>query len=306
MYTLKDNGVITEITCGNNFEYVLEDSSHFVNTDYKVLQSQTNGIFVQCMKMTRNGKIDLYYVTDDFRPMSSMFMGITEETLIQVVINLFASVIEVRNNGFLACQCIDLSWDKIFVEQNTLKVRLVYLPLSEKAFDSYSEFESELRSSIVKLINKVIDDGTDRIKQFVQDLCNGSLTIEDVYNKSRNAGMPPIIKQNRSTPLADTQNTNSTIKLVAMNAPSHFELIIDKENVLIGKKQELVDKVISFNNMISRKHCRITTANGVFYVNDEGSANGTYVNGVKLNPGQKKQIDRGDIIRLADSDFQII
>lgn len=293
MYSLKDNGVIQEVTCGNNFEYILEQNSHFVDTDYKVLQSQTNEIFIPCMKMTRNGKTDLYYVTNDYRPMSSMFIGITADTLFTVIINLFASVIEVKNNGFLTCQSIDLSWDKIFVEQNTLKVKLIYLPLSVKAFDSYAEFESELRSSIVKLINRIISESNDRIDQFVSDLCNGSLSLEDVYNRSRNAGTPP-------------PNVDTCIKLVAMNAPSYFELIVDKDNVLIGKKQELVDKVISFNNMISRKHCRITSSNGLFYINDEGSANGTYVNGSRLIQGQKSQINRGDIIRLADSDFQIV
>ena len=306
MYTLKDNGVISEIVCGNNFEYVLEDNSHFVNTDYKVLQSQTNGIFIQCMKMTRNGKLDLYYVTNDYRPMSSMFVGITIDTLITVVVNLFACVIEVRNNGFLACQCIDLSWDKIFVENNTLKVKLVYLPLSVKAFDSYSEFESELRSSIVKLINKVVVETNERLNQFVQDLCNGSLSIEEVYNRSRNAGTPPILKPEGKKVTAPANNSNGMIKLVAINAPGHFEMPIDREDILIGKKQEMVDKVIPFNKMISRKHCRVTNMNGIYYISDEGSANGTFVNGVRINPGQKVQINRGDVIRLADSDFQVV
>lgn len=305
MYTLKDNGVITEVVCGNNFEYILENNTHFVNTDYKILQSQTNGIFVQCMKMTRNGKIDLYYVTDDYRPMSSMFVGITPDTLIAVVINLFASVIEVRNNGFLACQSIDLSWDKIFVEHNTLKVRLVYLPLSVKVFDSYAEFESELRSSIVKLINKVLVDTNERLKQFVLDLCNGSLSLEDVYNRSRSGGAKPIPKRDDVVkPMP--QNTLAAIKLVAMNAPSYFEIVIDSDDVLIGKKQEMVDKTITFNRMISRKHCRITASKGMYYINDESSANGTYVNGSRLAHGQRCQINRGDIIRLADSDFQIV
>lgn len=306
MYTLNDNGVISEVVCGNNFEYVLGDSNHFVNTDYKVLQSQTNGIFVQCMKMARNGKTSLYYITSDYRPMSSMFAGITSETLIAVVINLFASVIEVRNNGFLACQCIDLSWDKIFVEQNTLKVKLVYLPLSVKAFDSYAEFESELRSSIVKLINKVIVETNERINQFVQDLCNGSLSLEDVYNRSRNAGTPPILKQEMTRASSPVTNGNGVIKLVAMNAPNHFEIAIDSADVVIGKKQEMVDKVIPFNKMISRKHCRITCVNGAYFIADEGSANGTFVNGVRVAQGQRFPINKGDIVRLADSDFQIV
>jgi pSer/pThr/pTyr-binding forkhead associated (FHA) protein len=96
------------------------------------------------------------------------------------------------------------------------------------------------------------------------------------------------------------------MKLVAMNAPSYFELVIVQDDVVIGKKQELVDLVIPFNKMISRKHCRVTKMNGTYYISDEGSANGTYVNGVRLNPGQRMQINRGDVIRLADSDFQIV
>lgn len=306
MYILKDNDVISEVTCGNNFEYILNDNSQFVNTDYKVLQSQNNGIFIKCMKMTRNGLIDLYYVADEYRPISSMFVSISPDTFVNVIINLFASVIEVRNNGFLTCQCIDLSWDKIYIEQNTLKVKLVYLPLSVRAFDSYAEFESELRSSIVKLANKVITSSNARLDQFVQDLCNGSMSLEDVYIKSRGAGTSSIVKPEAQSQIMPRTNVNGAIKLVAMNAPSYFELVIDQDDTVIGKKQDLVDMVIPFNKMISRKHCRITNWTGIYYINDEGSANGTFVNGVRLNPGQKVQINRGDIIRMADSDFQII
>ncbi len=305
MYILKDKGVLTEVSCGNNFEYILENNAHFEETIYKVLLSQTNGIFIQCMKMTRNGKLDLYYVTDDYRPMSSMFQNITPDILIAVAVNLFADIIEVRNNGFLACQSIDLSWDKIFVEQNTLKVKLVYLPVSVKAFDSYAEFESELRSSIVKLIHEVTDTSSGRMQQFVQDLTNGSLSIEDVYNKSRSSGMPRAnAPRSRQNPLRT--DAARGIKLVAMNAPGHFELVIDRDEMLLGKKAELVDGVIGFNNMISRKHCKIIRRNGNFYISDEGSANGTFVNRVRLKKGQLSQIRRGDVVRLANSDFQIV
>ncbi len=306
MYMLKDNGTITEIICGNNFEYVLEDASSFVSTDYKVLQSQTNGIFVQCMKIARNGKISLYYVTNDYRPMSSMFIGITSDVLISVVVNLLASIIEVRNNGFLACKCIDLSWDKIFVEQNTLKVKLVYIPLSVKVFDAYVEFESELRSSIVKLVNKVVSDTNERLNRLLQDLCNGSLSIEDVYNRSRDVEVPSIPKQEEYRESVRFSDSVGMIKLIALNAPGRFELSIDSTSVLIGKKQEIVDKVIAFNPMISRKHCKIACENGLYFISDEGSANGTFVNAVRIAQGQRCQIRRGDIIRLADSDFQVV
>lgn len=301
---LKDRGIISEVNCGSNFEYVLENSAHFVNTDYKVLQSQTNGIFVQCMKMLRNGKLALYYVTDEYRHLESMFANITPDMLVLVVINLLADVIEVRNNGFLDCQNIDLSWNKVFVEQNTLKVKLVYIPVSERVFGSYAEYESELRSSIVKLINLALPSPGERLKHIVRDLRNGSLSLEDVYNQSRSAGMPPVINPPMTEGMQEAEEGG--IRMVALNAPEPFEILIDREEMLLGKKQALVDAVIPFNKMISRKHCRISRDNGAFYISDEGSANGTYVNRVRLSPGQRQRIKKGDIIRLANSDFRIV
>ncbi len=306
MYTLKDNGIIQEIECGNNFGYVLEEYKHFVSTDYKVLQSQTNDIFVKCMRMLYNGKIELYYITDDYRPMSTMFAGITPAILINIVVNMFGSVVEVRNNGFLSSQNIDVSWDKIFVDPSTLKVKLVYLPINVKVFDSYAEFESELRSSLIKLINKVIGESSERLDKFVLDLSNGSMSIEDIYNKYKGAGMSPIPQRTNNKAPINNQKDTRVLKLVAMNSPGYFQIALDKDNMLLGKKQDIVDAVIPFNNMISRKHCRITRDNMGYSLSDEGSANGTFLNGVRLAPHQAVRINKGDIIRMADSDFQLV
>lgn len=306
MYSLKDNGVIREIECGNNLGYVLEDSQHFVGTDYKVLQSQNNGIFVQCMKMLYNGKIELYYITDDYRPMSTMFTEITPDIFINIVINMFGSVVEVKNNGFLQCQNIDVSWDKIFIDSSTLKVKLVYLPINVKAFDSYAEFESELKSGLIELVNKVIVQTNDRLNEFVLDLANGSMSIENIYNKYNGVGMASISLPSGNLQNSGMQVAGGVLKLVAMNAPKYFEVILDKPRLVLGKKQEIVDVAITFNNMISRKHCIVTNNNGTYYLTDEGSANGTFVNGIRLTPHEMAEVKRGDVIRMANSDFQLI
>ena len=46
----------------------------------------------------------------------------------------------------------------------------------------------------------------------------------------------------------------------------------------------MVDAVVSYNNMISRKHCTVMKENGIYQIEDEGSSNGTYVNGARLMP----------------------
>ena len=57
--------------------------------------------------------------------------------------------------------------------------------------------------------------------------------------------------------------------------------------------------------MISRVHCRIDRRDEDYTITDLQSANGTFVNRIKLQPGTPQIIKNGDIIRLANSDFQV-
>ena len=44
--------------------------------------------------------------------------------------------------------------------------------------------------------------------------------------------------------------------------------------------------------------------NGTFYLVDQKSTNGTYVNGVRLTPLQETELKNGDIIQLSDEEFE--
>ncbi len=324
MDLLKEKGIIEEINSGNNFGYVLNDNRYFVNTDYKVLLSQTSDVFVQCMKISYNGKIEIFYLTDEYRPISTLINGIQSDTLITILLNLFAAIIEVKNNGFLSCHNIDMSWDKIFVNTSTFKTKLIYVPVNCTVYGDYAEFENELRSNLIKMINNVVQCTSPRLEQFSQDLANGSLTLTDLYNKSKDVGMSNLAGQSKNIYAGTSQyNANEyahsgqqqnqqsnlqtgVLKLIAVNAPQRVEVVLDKAKTSIGKRADWVDFVVSFNNMISRKHCTFYINGNTYYIVDEKSANGTYVNGYKLQPSQYYQVKRGDIIRMADSDFQLV
>ena len=233
-----------------------------------------------------------------------MFSGITSDILLHIAVNMFGCIVEVKNNGFLSSQNIDISWDKIFVDPATLKVRLVYLPVNVRVFESFSEFQSELRSSLIKLIDKILPESSERMDKFVPDLANGSMSLEEIFNKYKGAGGGGEYQSPR--PNTRESDASGLLKLVAMNAPEYFEIQLDRPKVVIGKKQGMVDAVVSYNNMISRKHCTVMKENGIYQIEDEGSSNGTYVNGARLMPHRPVMIKRGDIIRMANSDFQLV
>ncbi len=302
MNALIENNHIKEMECGSNFSYVLSDNSIFLSTEYKVLQSQANNCFVKCMKMMYNGKVQLYYLTKGLKSFASMIPSLDADNFLTIVSNLISDIIDVKHNGFLSCQNIDISFERIYVDPSTHKVSLVYLPLSKRIYDDNSSFENEIRTGLVKLISGVSTLSTPKTIQFSADLSNGTLSIEDLYShikggKATNRGeVIEVVKDKPSYGL---------LRIIAMNAPTRVEIAVTKDEFVIGKKADLCDGVVDFNKMISRSHCRINKKGSQYTITDLQSANGTYVNKVKLQPNQPHPINNGDVIRLANSDFQV-
>lgn len=304
MNALIEKGFMTEMACGSNFSYVLSDNSAFLSTEYKVLQSQANSCFVKCMKMLYNGKIQLFYLTKTLKPFSALLPSLDADSFLTIVGNLLADIIDVKHNGFLSCQNIDISFDKVFVDPTTYKVSLVYVPASKRLYEDSSTFENEVRTGLVKLITGISTLSTPKTMQLASDLSNGLMTIEDLSARVK-GGKNTSGGSSSSGNSGNSGSKSGKLRITAMNAPTRVEIDITKDTFVIGKNASSVDGVISFNKMISRVHCRIDCRNGSYTITDLQSANGTYVNRVKLQPNQPHAIKNGDVIRLANSDFQV-
>lgn len=303
MNSLVQKGLLEEMACGSNFSYVLNDNSLFLTTEYKVLQSQGSNSLLKCMKMKYNGKIQLFYIINSNKPLMSILSNISPENFMTIVSNLFSAVLAVKNNGFLSCENIDISFEHIFVDTNTYKVNLVYVPVEKGMFDDYASFESELRTTLIKSISTFPTFSTQALFKLQADLSDGTKTLEDVYN-----GMSKVKSVYKKTSSGSIRKSilDQTARLVAMSAPTHTEFVIDKDSFLIGRNSSSVDGVVTFNGMVSKVHCRIDKYRSKYALTDLKSANGTYINKTKLEPNKPYYIKNGDIIRLANSDFQFV
>ena len=74
---------------------------------------------------------------------------------------------------------------------------------------------------------------------------------------------------------------------------------IDKDIFYIGKTENM-DFELQGNSAISRKHAMIIQDKRNYYIEDLGSANGTFVNGEELEEGKRKLLKSEDKIMLAD------
>lgn len=71
----------------------------------------------------------------------------------------------------------------------------------------------------------------------------------------------------------------------------------------LGRNPAKADYVVSDKKTISSKHATIYISNGNYYIADNDSTNGTFVNQVLVPKKQNHVLKEGDIIKLSDEQF---
>ena len=359
-----------------NISYILEDSSLFFETGYKVLQNQEKNGFIKAVKVIHNGKIKLIYDISKYKSLESIMPGLNAASFLIIMSKLFDIICETIENGFMQIENININFENIFIDTNNLSVNLIYIPVNtESNGNSKSLFEERLKGNIARAISANRNIDNELVNKLYSNLSLANNTIEMLrdyintlsytntnYNQIDNrvdskvnierksAPSIPVkseeLKSNKESKFisaikgvfkfnnkkdrtkvsyeknrkvqAPINNNDSletevlsgdmfipTIAIVREDALESVNIPITKENFLIGKSVQMADGIISFNKAISRIHCRIIYIDGRYFIKDEKSVNGTFVNNRRVPVDGQVPIKTGDIIRLANSDFQV-
>ena len=127
-----------------------------------------------------------------------------------------------------------------------------------------------------------------------------SISLKNDYN-SIFAGMEPDNMKNEpdygKTVLISSDQKIAENILLEKKHGTETEHPIETFPYMIGKQKDHVNLILN-DVSVSRIHARLTTEAGQVYVEDCDSTNGTYVNGVLLEKGEKIPIDIDDEIRI--------
>lgn len=104
-----------------------------------------------------------------------------------------------------------------------------------------------------------------------------------------------------------TQLQVQVASLFHLATQTRIELPLALPLIHIGKPNDLVPPDIDVSgfpdsDIVSRRHADIRVEGDSFYLEDVGSANGTYVNHVPLAPGNRHRLRSGDRISLGKGD----
>ena len=119
--------------------------------------------------------------------------------------------------------------------------------------------------------------------------------------------------EDEATSLLVDDEDEATSLLIDNNLPQKFAYLIKKNSFdridvnkpvfRIGKEKSYADYSVMNNNAVSRLHADIINKNGVYFIKDNNSTNGTFVNGVRIQSNIEVEIFDGNTITLANEEF---
>lgn len=83
------------------------------------------------------------------------------------------------------------------------------------------------------------------------------------------------------------------------------QIHINKFPYSIGKDVKTMNYVLG-NQSVSRDHASIYIEDNKFYLTDNGSTNGTTIEGIRVQLGERAELSDGDIISLGNEVFQVL
>jgi pSer/pThr/pTyr-binding forkhead associated (FHA) protein/ribosomal protein L40E len=118
--------------------------------------------------------------------------------------------------------------------------------------------------------------------------------------------VPPVVSVPSVTPAATTLQSE-TASLLHVQTERKLELPGHLSVIHIGKENDRIPPDIDVSgfpdsDIVSRVHADIRVEGGIYYLEDTGSANGTYINHTVLPPGDRHRLRAGDRISLGKGD----
>lgn len=167
---LIEDHIIDEISCQNDFIYILDSEASFASTEYKVVNSIGNKSLLKCKLIKYNGKDALYYMVGKLKSFEVMLCSLDSTRLMCIVENILNQVDLIKENGFLSNVGIDARMKRIYLDAQDGQVYLTYVPIKNRCYPDIMYLENSLRNDLACIIKESSLMQEEKIRTIMQML----------------------------------------------------------------------------------------------------------------------------------------
>ena len=246
---------------------------------------------------------------------------------------------DVYNNG-LNVNSVRFNMDDVYINEMTKEMYFIYFPIvgGQESADIVGFIEN-----IIYTMTPVINEDTNYISRFmyyvrsfhgfngnaiekyisreeravVNVLKNKAVTMQQqiMQQQTRQQQIMQQVMQGSMDGTTVLSDDGISVQQIQQMQPVNYhfasltrqvtgeKIELGKPSFVLGKNPEKSDYAVADNTNISRVHAVITMRNGRYYVMDQNSTNGTFINGRIIKAGQETEILPGDCLMLANEEF---
>jgi hypothetical protein len=112
---------------------------------------------------------------------------------------------------------------------------------------------------------------------------------------------PQTAREDTVDPRARSADAGRLVAVTSRTLPDRFERTLDSAPVTVGRGSQN-DITLDGDDYASARHARIEPRRDGVWVEDVGSTNGTYLNGIKLTRARK--LTPGDVLRVGETELR--
>ena len=286
------------------------------------------------MHVTKTKKDSVIYTCPaNINLTDSLKKAISKYDFFFMIEQIVIMVEDVYNNG-LNVNSVRFNMDDVYINEMTKEMYFIYFPIvgGQESADIVGFIEN-----IIYTMTPVINEDTNYISRFMYYVrsfhgFNGN-AIEKYISREERAVVNVL--KNKAVTMQQTMqqqimqqvmqgsmdgttvlsDDGISVQQIQQMQPVNYhfasltrqvtgeKIELGKPSFVLGKNPEKSDYAVAGNTNISRVHAVITTRNGRYYVMDQNSTNGTFINGRIIKAGQETEILPGDCLMLANEEF---
>lgn len=230
------------------------------------------------------------------------------------VVQLAYEIYEITlNNGYSVADLKEVLLKKRLQKENEEDARIdMEQTLKEQQIGNMLEAKKEKKSIENEIYNQ-LEEKLHVLYEKVSALLNGKSIDWTKRTKDNKEDIPYVIypeEEEKTTfeihPTVCLTATREEPKgiLIYEGLGDYQDFEIAQQICVIGKSHRV--KLQINRETISQFHARIDFENGIYYIEDMNSTNGTYVNEEILSYKERKELSSGDVIRFADVKYRFL
>lgn len=282
----------------------LQDDSGLSSLQYKVIQNEKPEYIIPCRMIAKDYEKELIFMTELYRELEGALLYMTVLKSMKAINDLVDAFMYIEKKDYLDISNIVLEEKSVLYNLQDNKIGLLYIPLSQGK--EYHDFYLELIHYLRMIGEKTKLADYQKWKIFMHDMDKKEHTLEEIslYLKSMLMGDKGK-KDAALKSVKKNEKGNIYIRLKGSGDNNKNIFHIDMDRYVIGRIPALVEGSLPMFPTVSSQHCEFTRCEDGYEISDLSSSNGTFVNHVRVKPGEKRKLQHGDVVNIAELSFVV-